>query len=203
MRDDERDINVSRDIPNPTFTERRTMTGWERRLRRFPDRMLNTEINSLPAAAQQFLREHWNYGEMAKHGEGFILVGDTGVGKTRAACMVALRMAAETWGMPEYLSCVGFRSKAFSDWGAADAIITQAGKAAILVLDDMGKGTPSSVVDDILFAILDGRGNRMKPTIITTQYLPAEMKRRFKEPETADAGLRRILEFNEPITLTK
>lgn len=195
--------------PTPIFHEgdpARNPERWAIRLERFPARFLDSNTRELPPSALRALRENIPLATnpnatKRQRAMGWVIAGETGTGKTRIATLLALHRAAATWGFPGYLSAVQLRAKAFADWGAADKIMEAAYKPDILVIDDLGKGTPGATIDEIIFAILDNRSASYKPTIITTNYTPGTLRSRFKERETADAIMRRIQEFNNPIIL--
>jgi DNA replication protein DnaC len=194
--------------PSPIFIEddpTRTQERWELRLAKFPPLFLGTEEERFPAKALAAFQEELKGAAMKdprrEKAMGWIIAGEVGTAKTRLAVLIALARAAATWGWPGYLSAAQLRSKAFSDWAAADKIIEAAQKPDILVLDDLGKGAPGATIDETIFAILDARTSWKKPTIITTQYTPETLKGRFKEAHTADAIMRRIQQFSTPIIL--
>jgi DNA replication protein DnaC len=198
-------IEIGDTIAKPSqFTPQRTRETWERRIGKFPSRMTSGSRAHLPRDAAAFV-DSINETRLLllDDGIGSIIAGETGLGKTRAAVSLASAYVASRWAVPAFVSAVAIRSKAFSDWAAADQIITDASKAGILVLDDVGKGTPSTVVDDILFAIIDARSNAFRPTIITTQYGPEDLVGRFKDATNAAAIMRRIMEFSDPEVFSK
>lgn len=127
-----------------------------------------------------------------------VFVGDSGVGKTEAACALLGAMAP-------HVRC---RFSTFGDilrevratYGADGTEACVMGKwegCAVLCLDDLGKERPTQDVLDKLFALIDHRYRRGRATIFTTQYKsPSELGKRLMsqggDAETAEAIVRRV-----------
>jgi len=142
-------------------------------------------------------------------GHGLYLVGDTNAGKTHAACaLLKAYIDAHTTEVFGALYCDrGARIIAvpdlLSEWKATynhgdedEAQVTaRYGDADVLVLDDMGKGAPTPWALERLFQIVNRRYDQLLPTVVTTQYEPADLGRRLAETgdrETARAIVRRL-----------
>lgn len=127
-----------------------------------------------------------------------VFIGDSGEGKTEAACALLGAMAP-------HVRC---RFATFGDiirevratYGADGTEACVMGKwegCAVLCLDDLGKERPTQDVLDKLFALIDHRYRRGRATIFTTQYkTPTDLGKRLMsqggDAETAEAIVRRV-----------
>ena len=146
-----------------------------------------------PKRAQEWARKCWK-----GDSRNLVLIGDSGEGKTEAACALLGAIAP-------HVRC---RFSTFGDilrevratYGADGTEAGVMGKwegCAVLCLDDLGKERPTQDVLDKLFALIDHRYRRGKPTIITTQYRsPTDLGKRLMsqggDAETAEAIVRRV-----------
>lgn len=77
--------------------------------------------------------------------------------------------------------------------------------AEVLILDDLGKESPTDFALERLFALVDERSARLLPTIVTTQYKPSELIERLGkngDADTAIAIVSRLRQDCERIELT-
>lgn len=132
-----------------------------------------------------------------------VFIGDSGEGKTEAACALLGAMAP-------HVRC---RFATFGDiirevratYGADGTEACVMGKwegCAVLCLDDLGKERPTQDVLDKLFALIDHRYRRGRATIFTTQYkTPTDLGKRLMsqggDAETAEAIVRRVFGMGE------
>lgn len=146
-----------------------------------------------PKRAKEWARKCWK-----GDSRNLVLIGDSGEGKTEAACALLGAMAP-------HVRC---RFSTFGDilrevratYGADGTEAGVMGKwegCAVLCLDDLGKERPTQDVLDKLFALIDHRYRRGKPTIFTTQYRsPTDLGKRLMsqggDAETAEAIVRRV-----------
>jgi DNA replication protein DnaC len=174
--------------------------AWARRLECIPPLFRDNDLAKFTprsrALVESLTREKLR--DDLRHGRGMVIAGPVGTNKTRLACFMALSTSAASWCKIGFLSAANIRARALADWGNAADIIDAATKPDVLVIDDLGKGSPTATVDEICFAILDQRANFLRQTFVTTNYDPTTLQTRFKEQETARAIMRRLLEFNSP-----
>ena len=151
-----------------------------------------------PKRAQDWARKCWK-----GDSRNLVLIGDSGEGKTEAACALLGTMAP-------HIRC---RFATFGDilrevratYGADGTEAGVMGKwegCAVLCLDDLGKERPTQDVLDKLFALVAHRYNHGRPTIFTTQYKsPTELGKRLMsqggDAETAEAIVRRVFGMGE------
>lgn len=176
-----------------------------KRMERVPKRFRSTDHQQLKPVAREFWDDLMGDAaycrELLANGRGVAFVGPTGAGKSRCAAAVAIRETERgTW--PTWLPCGEIRSAALGSWGKAEELIKEMSKARLLVLDDLGKGTPSNQSDEIVFQILDNRTAWERPTIITSQHNKEGLRARFKDPTVAEAVERRITDYHEIFKLT-
>ena len=146
--------------------------------------------------------DHHKVKETFAEGRGLTIVGEPGSGKTRLAVLLAAAAATFDSVWPKFLSAGQLRSAAFASFEAADQLLKTYGKGKLLIIDDLGKGAPSNQADELLFQLLENRGNGMRSTIITTQYSQKLLTARFNDEQTAKGVLRRIgPDFNRAIAL--
>lgn len=78
-------------------------------------------------------------------------------------------------------------------------------RAAVLVLDDLGKGQQTPYTLERLFVLMDYRSGNLLPTIVTTQYQPGKLIARMAsqgDEETAKAIVSRLRQDCLTIRLT-
>ena len=132
-----------------------------------------------------------------------VLVGDSGAGKTEAACALLGAMAPHV--RCRFATFGDILREVRATYGADGTEAGVMGKwegCAVLCLDDLGKERPTQDVLDKLFALVAHRYNHGRPTIFTTQYkTPSDLGRRLMsqggDAETAEAIVRRVFGMGE------
>jgi DNA replication protein DnaC len=122
-----------------------------------------------------------------------LITGPTGVGKSYLGC--ALGQAACRRGtrvlyrrMPRLFDELAL---ARAD-GTAARVLTRIAKAELLILDDLGIGSPKEAQRQDLLEVLDDRYRRSS-TIVTSQLPPAKWHEWIADPTLADAILDRLV----------
>lgn len=146
-----------------------------------------------PKRAQEWARKCWK-----GDSRNLVFIGDSGEGKTEAACALLGAMAPHvrcrfaTFGdiLREVRATYG------AD-GTEAGVMSKWEGCAVLCLDDLGKEKPTQDVLDKLFALIDHRYRRGRATIFTTQYkTPTDLGKRLMsqggDAETAEAIVRRV-----------
>lgn len=121
-----------------------------------------------------------NFSQKLKNGTSMIFCGKTGTGKTHLACSIAneiilkgnnavfmnvlkmMRQVKDTWS-----SRTGKKEQEAIDWFL---------KPDLLILDEVGVQFGSDAEKMILFEILNERYQNMKPTILISNLLPANLQ---------------------------
>lgn len=124
---------------------------------------------------QKLLAEKWILDHEAFRSEGmglYIWSRTRGSGKTYLASAICNSMMRTHRRKTRFVS-----ASRLIDVSKEQDGIRQLIAAEVLVLDDLGqKGTASDWVSDLLYDILEGRGNRNRLTIITSNISPKELQ---------------------------
>lgn len=130
-------------------------------------------------------------------GVGLYICGPSRAGKTYAASAIAMAFCASGYRtiMTTSLSMLDAVKASFD--GDAKRGIARFASCDVLIIDDIGKESANSWVMTTLFQIVNERYEAMRPTIVTSQYLPDELMRRMSrngEKESAIAITERLKE---------
>lgn len=148
----------------------------------------------------------------ALRGQGTWLIGDVGLGKTRAAMGAAMAyMDRRTISVGEGLSrlevtladvrCIteeDILEAAGSRFGKGptdEAALAGFKECALLILDDLGKAKPTAWAVSQIFAVIDARYSSRLPLVVTSQYGPSDLIARLSEEgeaKTAKALVSRL-----------
>lgn len=149
--------------------------------------------------------QEWARTELAvqRASRNLVLIGDSGDGKTEAACALLGAMAPHV--RCRFATFGDILREVRATYGADGTEAGVMGKwegCAVLCLDDLGKERPTQDVLDKLFALIDHRYRRGRATVFTTQYKsPSELGARLMsqggDKETAEAIVRRVFGMGE------
>lgn len=150
-------------------------------------------FEAAPKRAQEWARKCWK-----GDSRNLVLIGDSGEGKTEAACALLGAMAPHV--RCRFATFGDILREVRATYGADGTEAGVMGKwesCAVLCLDDLGKERPTQDVLDKLFALIDHRYRQRRATIFTTQYkTPSDLGRRLMsqggDAETAEAIVRRV-----------
>ena len=149
----------------------------------------------------------WAEGAASGEPSNLVLYGEAGCGKTREAC-AALRIAAKS--RPVLFATFGdvlraVRSTYGAGEGSEETALSRYRCVSVLCVDDLGKERPTADAIEKLFALLDFRYGRMKPTVFTTQYTPQTLPRRLMaegaDYEQVDAIMRRVYQGAKAVAM--
>lgn len=117
-------------------------------------------------------------------GEGLVLCGSYGVGKTHLATATA-REAMERYGITVWFSTfAGILQELKGTYGNSKEFNETLQKYRIvdlLVIDDLGKENLTAWASEMLFTVIDERYRNMKAVIITTNMMPKELGQHIDE----------------------
>lgn len=151
-----------------------------------------------PKRARDWARKCWK-----GDSRNLVLIGDSGTGKTEAACALLGAMAPHV--RCRFATFGDILREVRATYGSDGTELGVMGKwesCAVLCLDDLGKERPTQDVVDKLFALIDHRYRRGRATIFTTQYkTPSDLGKRLMsqggDVETAEAIVRRVYGMGE------
>lgn len=135
---------------------------------------------------------------------GLYLYGGVGAGKTSEASAIvkAVIRSGRKAVLTTTLSMLNEISKGYGDSEGKD--ISHFIRTDLLVLDDVGKENANSWAATTMFEVVNGRYERMLPTIYTSQYSFSELESRMSrsgERESAQAVLSRIVQTSTLVDL--
>lgn len=108
-----------------------------------------------------------------------LLLGPVGTGKTHAACAL-LRAAAERGVSCQYTRTIDVARRAKAAWserGTSEKAVMDGYLAPrILVLDELGVGTPTDGDAQRVHALIDDRYNAGLPTVFVSNLTPEDLK---------------------------
>jgi DNA replication protein DnaC len=141
---------------------------------------------------------------------GAFLSGPAGAFKTSvAASFLASQIRAG--GVGRYIAVPDLLTDLYAIYASDDSrsradIVDALVTTPMLVLDDLGKEKATEHATGVIFEVLDGRyrdARKGRWTIITSQYVPDTLCKRFPEQETADAIARRIAEMTVVVKMRR
>lgn len=142
--------------------------------------------------------------QAASKGRGAYIVGPVGTGKTHLAAAVCRELQSAHRGF-RMLSGVQLleRYRACFDGEATETDVT-AGLVGVpvLVIDDLGKESPTDWAVERIFRVVDERYNREKPLIVTSQFERPQLIKRLSrggDAENAIALVSRLVEMCDTV----
>lgn len=134
-----------------------------------------------------------------KEGKSVYIVGDVGVGKTYYATAIAKQLidcgkSVKVIDTPRFVSSL---KGTFGSDLTEDKVMYEYTNCDVLVIDDMGKESPSDWVLMQMFRLINERYEQMRPIVITTQFSPRDLANRLAkngDKETAKAIVSRLAE---------
>lgn len=129
--------------------------------------------------------------------DGWYVFGNPGTGKTHRACQHAL-WELERGRRVLFTTTLDMVSRIKSTYGTSEsteAEISRYLKPDLVVLDDLGKEKPSEWIVEQMYRIIDGRYNRCKKTLVTSNYTRPQLVERYSAGglETAEAIVSRLV----------
>ena len=163
----------------------------ESRLRKagIPERYLTAEHELAPSMADSIAS-----------GKGYYIDGTQGTGKTHLAYSVA-RICV---GRGIKTACISSTAlmEAYRNRSRDDADTTRRLTACkLLVIDDLGKESPTQYACERLFEIIDSRYNSMRPVIVTSNYSRGEIARKLTEGDVGKSIASRLNEMTQRIRM--
>lgn len=127
-------------------------------------------------------------------GRNIYICGGVGTGKTHLASAV-VRGLVDAGVRVRFTSMARVLDAIKESFGGGRNPLPEYQHVRVLVLDDLGKETPTAFALERLFVLIDERNAQMLPTIVTTQYAPSRLIARLAshgDVETATAIVSRL-----------
>ena len=105
---------------------------------------------------------------MLQRGQGVVLYGPTGTGKTFAAACVANALIDQ--GRPVLMTSFSRIRNILQNESDRQGYLDDFAKYELLVIDDLGAESDSSYMEEIVYNVIDARYRQHKPIIVTTNY---------------------------------
>ena len=124
---------------------------------------------------------------------GLFITGPKGTGKTHLAAAIANQLMREGTGvicmtMIDLLDRIKETYAQRSQWEASEGDVLNTYKEVpLLIIDDMGKESPTEWAVSKIYAIINARYEAYLPTIVTTNYTDSELVRRLTPKDTGDS----------------
>ncbi len=141
------------------------------------------------------------WAQMEPRGQGLLLWGPPGTGKTYAAACIAnalvdRKVPVLMGNVSQILGAIPAPASGDQS-GAIDRLL----QCSLLILDDLGAERSSAYTNELVYRIIDGCYRAGKPMVITTNLTMQELE----HPETKDKGriYQRILERCTPVLMNE
>jgi len=128
---------------------------------------------------------------------GLIIVGETGMGKTRMAFLACEEWAVRTGRTVKYLPADRMSrdiATSFDSHKGLEEVVEGMVYAPLLFIDDLGKERISPRVETCLFEVVRERTDNRRQTLITSNFSGDDLIGRFKDRELAEPLVRRLRE---------
>ena len=135
-----------------------------------------------------------------EQGRGAYICGPVGTGKTHLASAVARLLVdgGTSVRVTDMLGVLAAIKGTYGGDGTEDGVLSRLSRVGCLVLDDLGKESPTDWTLGQVFRVVNDRYESMRPVIVTTQYGKGDLIRRLAkngDKETAVAIVSRLSEM--------
>ena len=117
----------------------------------------------------------WN--ERRPNGDGLILSGDIGTGKTMVAVAIANTIVSMAYSV-RFTTVTDLQTK-MRDWDAAGEAMRDFKRADCVVIDDLGQERVTEWASSVLFDLIDARYADKLPTIVTTNLGAKQLREHY------------------------
>lgn len=127
-----------------------------------------------PKITEAMKRYVENFTDFKKSGQGLLLYGDTGRGKTFAAAEVANALIDKGYSVyvTNFAKIANEITASFDD---KQEVYDRLSRYSLLVLDDLSAERKTEFMQEVVHAVIDSRINSGKPMIITTNLTADEL----------------------------
>lgn len=138
--------------------------------------------------------------EGVRRGRGAYICGPVGTGKTHLASAVARLLVdgGTSVRVTDMLGVLAAIKGTYGGDGTEDGVLSRLSRVGCLVLDDLGKESPTDWTLGQVFRVVNDRYENMRPVVVTTQYGKGDLIRRLAkngDEETAVAIVSRLSEM--------
>ena len=145
--------------------------------RRFMDRTFENFISSRAQDAYDACREYANTGAAIANGEGILLYGKQGVGKTHLAAAIANALVDKgTFVLFDTYSNHLNKLKAEFNAKGERKYLNKMMRIPMLVIDDIGKEKQTEWTQSVFFDVINYRYEHKLPVVITTNMGPKQLE---------------------------
>ena len=169
--------------------------------RNFENLIVDDENRKAVETARRFIKRF-----MEKKGDidtGILFAGSVGSGKTHIACAIANSLIKAGYST-SYVNITDIISRVQSTYKSNDVtekeIIDEILKHDLIIIDDLGKETPTKNTVNILYNLIKRIYEDMKPIIVTTNFGGQALKQRYGDSGEAIAS--RLKEMTSQVVLT-
>lgn len=126
--------------------------------------------------------------DAVRNGMNVYLHGPVGTGKTTLAAATAATLLKDG-ARVKFSSMRSILSEIKASFNGGEDTVGRYETAQVLVLDDLGKESPTDFALERLFDLVDSRSANMLPTIVTTQYKPSMLIERLAKNGDKDTAI--------------
>lgn len=190
LETEERGANEPREVKHDNKMEKEF-------LEMCPPAMLETDVSRLNKPLVDKVLNH------QLDGKGLILIGKTGMGKTRTMWLLVRDLMVKRGRevrVHEAMELKEMLGQSHNTRYAHRDMIEGLCKCDVLCIDDLGKEKPTDAWEQDLFTIINKRMNYKKPLVITTNFVGSSIAQRYLDVHKIEPLIRRIRQFCDGVS---
>lgn len=146
---------------------------------------------------------HLNGNDFAvANGKNLYIVGPNGAGKTYYASCLSRKLVDKKFKVM-FVNATALIGAIKESYSRPNDVLDKAYGADILVIDDLGKESPTENTLMTLYMLIDARYNAGRPMVVTSNFTRGELLRRWADADlsTAESIISRLCENSNVLTL--